>query len=87
MPVEGRVVHETIERVLAGAGLLRMSGCKETEQIHVAEGQEQEELECLISRNAATLADVRLAEQRSDLQFLHRVKKSVRGISISVVLL
>ena len=40
MPVKRRVVHEAVERVLAGTSLLRMSGGEETKQIHVAEGQE-----------------------------------------------
>ena len=86
-PVEGSVVHEAIERILAGTGLLGMGRSQIAEQVQVAERQQEKEPECLVSGNAAAFADVCPAEQFGHLQFLHDVKKSGRGIPIGDVLL
>ena len=86
-PVEGRVVHEAIKRVLAGTSLLGMSGCQVAEQIHVAEGQQQKEFERFIDRHAAAFADICPTKQFRDLQFFHGTEKFCGSICNGVILL
>ena len=86
-PVEGCVVHEAIERILAGTGLLSMGRSEIAEQVQVAERQQEKESECLVSGNSAALADVCTTKELGDLQFLHDAKKFGGGIPIGDVLL